>query len=113
MSISVDLIIPPETKHVVLPISNLIKIIVDSSFRRNVKYTIEDYVIGIIDVLKNYQSWNSYNGKINSDTLRKKYNEWCKLGIFEDAYKSSLEKYLKTTKITEELKYQWFILCFS
>ena len=98
------------------PISNLIKIIVDSvhklspfkdsSFRRNVKYTIEDYVIGIIDVLKNYQSWNSYNGKINSDTLRKKYNEWCKLGIFEDAYKSSLEKYLKTTKITEELKYQ-------
>jgi len=57
------------------PISNLIKIIVDSvhklspikdsSFRRNVKYTIEDYVIGIIDVLKNYQSWNSYNGKPN------------------------------------------------
>ena len=28
------------------------------------------------------------------------------MGIFEDAYKSSLKKYLKTKKITEKLKYQ-------
>lgn len=95
---------------------NLIKNIIDSVhklspikndfYKRNIKYTLEDYIIGILDVLKNYQSWNSYNGKVNGNTLRKKYNEWVKLGVFEDVYKSSLNKYLKNTKITEELKYQ-------
>lgn len=98
------------------PINNLIKIIIDSVhklspikndfYKRNVKYTLEDYIIGIIDVLKNYQSWNSYTGKVNGNTLRKKYNEWVKLGVFEDVYETSLKKYLKNTKITEELKYQ-------
>lgn len=103
-------------KLITKPINNLIKIIVDSvhklspfknqSYRRNVKYSIEDYVIGIIDVTKNHNSWNSYNGFIKGDTLRKKHNEWTKLGVYEDVYKNSLKKYLKTTKITEELKYQ-------
>lgn len=75
-------------------------------YKRNTKYSIKDYIIGIIDVVKNNTSWNSYNGLINGNTLRKKHNEWIKLGIYDHAYKNSLQKYLKTTKITEELKYQ-------
>jgi hypothetical protein len=67
---------------------------------------LEDYVIGIIDVAKNYTSWNSYSGLMNGNTLRLKFNEWTKLGVFEHAYENSLKKYSKTTKITEELKYQ-------
>lgn len=98
------------------PVMNLVKDIVDSVhylspiknqfFRRNVKYEIEDYVIGIIDVLKNNISWNSYNGLIQGNTLRKKHSEWTKLGIYEHVYKKSLNKYLKGTSITDELKYQ-------
>ena len=98
------------------PINNLINEIIESVkvlspykndfYKRNVKYSIKDYVIGIIDVIKNNTSWNSYSGNINGNTLRKKHNEWIKLGIYERSYKNSLKKYLKTTKITEELKYQ-------
>jgi hypothetical protein len=43
---------------------------------------------------------------MNGNTLRIKYNEWVNMGIFENAYKNSLKKYLKSTKKTEELKYQ-------
>ena len=38
----------------------------------NVKYTLDDYIFGIIDVLKKYTSWNGYNGKIKGDIFRKK-----------------------------------------
>ena len=48
----------------------------DPTFRRNVKYSTEDYCIGIIDVLKGSSSWNSYSGKIDGNTLRKKHKEW-------------------------------------
>jgi hypothetical protein len=98
------------------PTNNLINEIIESVrtlspykndfYKRNVKYSVEDYAIGIIDVVKNNISWNSYNGIIKGNTLRKKHNEWVKIGIYEDVYKKSLKKYLKTTKITEELKYQ-------
>lgn len=67
-------------------------------YRRNVKYSIEDYAIGIIDVLKHNTSWNSYNGIINGNTLRKKHIEWTKLGVYDDVYKRSLNKYLKNQK---------------
>jgi hypothetical protein len=103
-------------KLLIEPINNLINQIINSvqylspikneSYKRNVKYSLRDYVIGIIDVTKNYTSWNSYNGFVNKDTLRIKFNEWVKLGVFEHAYKNSLKKYIKTTKKTEELKYQ-------
>lgn len=98
------------------PIKNLIERIVetvqilspikDDFYKRNIKYTINDYAIGIIDVLKNNTSWNSYNGIMKGDTLRKKHSEWSKLGVYEYVYKNSLNKYLKKTKITEELKFQ-------
>lgn len=39
-------------------------------------------------------------------TLRKKHNEWIKLGIYDHVYENSLKEYLKTTNKTEELKYQ-------
>ena len=56
-------------------------------FSQHVTFTIEDYVIGIIDVPSNYVSWNSYNGVVNRDTLRKKHNEWTKFGVYYHAYK--------------------------
>lgn len=37
-------------------------------YKRNVKYSLKDYVIGIIDVVKNNTSWNSYNGIMNGNT---------------------------------------------
>ena len=48
----------------------------DDSYKRNVKYTIRDYAIGIFDVIKKYTSWKSYNNFMKGDTLRKKFNEW-------------------------------------
>jgi hypothetical protein len=56
--------------------------------------------------MKNNSSWNSYNGVINGNTLRKKHNEWVKLNIYEEVYEMSLNKYFKTVPKTEELKYQ-------
>lgn len=104
------------TKLLSEPINNLIKLLCDTVhilspikndyFKRNVKYSINDYAIGIIDVLRNNTSWNSYSGIINGNTLRKKHNEWIKLGIYERVYEDSLKKYMKTVPITEELKYQ-------
>lgn len=98
------------------PVNILIKEIVNSViylspikndfYKRNVKYTIEDYVIGIIDVVKNNISWNSYSGLVNGNTLRKKHNEWVKLGVYDFVYEKSLNKYSKTVPVTEELKYQ-------
>ncbi len=98
------------------PIKNSIKEIINSVqylspikndfYKRNIKYSIEDYVIGIIDVVKNNISWNSYNGIVNGNTLRKKHAEWTNLGVYEYAYEKSLGKYLKKVKLTEELKYQ-------
>ena len=40
----------------------------------NTKYSIKDYIIGIIDICKNNTSWNSYNGYMKGNTLRK--NKW-------------------------------------
>ena len=88
-----------EAVQILTPIKN-------DSYKRHAKFTIYDYVVGIIDVMKNYTSWNAYNGIIPGNTLRKKHSEWTKLGIYEAVHKSSLNKYLKTTKRTEELKYQ-------
>ena len=98
------------------PVEHVIKTIIDSvyyltpiknnSYKRHIKYTIEDYIIGIIDVLSNYVSWNKYNGFMKSDTLRKKHNEWTKLGVYDHAYKLLLEEHLKQNRKTEELKYQ-------
>jgi hypothetical protein len=73
---------------------------------RNKKYTLRDYAIGIIDVMKNNSSWNSYNCVINGNTLREKHNEWVKLNIYEEVYKTSLNKYFKQVPKTEELRYQ-------
>lgn len=75
-------------------------------YKRNVKYSLKDYIIGIIDVAKNNTSWNSYSGIINGNTLRKKHNEWIKLGIYDYVYENIFKKYLKTTPKTKELKFQ-------
>ena len=98
------------------PVQHVIKKITDSvhflspikndSYRRHVNFTIEDYITGIIDVLSNYVFWNKYNGFMKGDTLRKKHNEWTKLGVYDHAYKLLLEEHLKQNGKTEELKYQ-------
>src|ERR1700753_103303 len=88
-----------DSVHILSPIKN-------DYYKRNIKYKLEDYVIGIIDVLKNNTSWNSYNRFMNGNTLRKKHYEWIKVGVYDHVYKKSLNKYIKTTRITKELKYQ-------
>ena len=99
-----------------IPIKNVIDEIVktvqlispnkNSFYRRNVKYTTEDYAVGIIDVLRTSISWNRYSGLINGNTLRKKHNEWCNLNIYEHVYEKFFNKYINTVSFTEELKYQ-------
>lgn len=81
-------------------------LIKNSNYIRNQKYSLDDYIIGIIDVLRYNHSWNSYSGIINGNTLRKKHYEWIKLNIYEEVYKRSLNKYLKVVSKTEEFKYQ-------
>ena len=78
----------------------------DQNYARNKKYTLNDYIIGIIDVMRYNHSWNAYSGIVNGNTLRKKHNEWIKLGIYEQIYNRSINKYLKQTPKTEEFKYQ-------
>jgi hypothetical protein len=78
----------------------------NESYKRHVNYSINDYIIGIIDVLKTGVSWQNYNKVMKGDTLRKKHNEWVKLGIYDYAYKLLLEEYLKKQNKTEELKFQ-------
>jgi transposase len=78
----------------------------NDSYKHNQKYTIDEYILGIIDVCKNYSSWNSYTGFINGNTLRKKHNEWCKLNIYDDVYKNFLNKFLNKNTKTKEFKYQ-------
>jgi hypothetical protein len=77
-----------------------------NNYKRHVKYSLKDYAIGIIDVLKNNSSWNSYCGIINGNTLRKKHNEWTKMGVYDKLYKESVDKYLKNFGKTKELKLQ-------
>ena len=88
-----------DSVHILSPIKN-------DYYKRNVKYKLEDYVIGIIDVLKNNTSWDSYNRFMNGNTLQKKHYEWIKVEVYDHVYKKSLNKYMKTTKIAKELKYQ-------
>lgn len=75
-------------------------------YRRNVKYSIQDYAIGIIDVIKNSSSYNSYNGIIKGNTLRKKHAEWCKKGVYEMVYNNMLNEYFKKVPSSTSLKNQ-------
>lgn len=78
----------------------------NDKYCHRMKYTIEDYIIGIIQVLNNCISWNRYIGLIKGDTLRKKHNDWVKLGIYDHAYKNILNEFLTMEGKTNELKYQ-------
>ena len=80
--------------------------IINSSYRHNVKYSDEDYIKGIIDVLQSSAIWNCYSGAMNGNILRKKHSKWVKIGIYDHAYESILKKYFNKTSISEERKYQ-------
>ena len=77
----------------------------NSSYRRNCKHTLKDYIKGIIEVLHTNISWRSYKGPINGRILNNKHNEFVKLGIYDKLYEECLKKYLKKNK-TAKLKYQ-------
>src|ERR1700722_19292330 len=96
------------------PINNFINEITDSVhllnpikndfYKRNIKYSLKDYIIGIIDVLKNNTSWNSYNKIMNGNTLRKKHYEWIKYGsksaFYNKIYKRRKGEAFKGIKIS-------------
>lgn len=96
-------------------ISYLVKIINDcvtylspiknDFYKRNFNHSINDYALGIIDALKSSISWRSYSGPIKGDTLRKKHNEWNKLGVYDEVYNRTINTALKNNK-SKELKYQ-------
>jgi transposase len=69
------------------------------------KYSNEDYLRGILEVFYKYSCWRSYEGKIKWKTLNAKYNQWCKLNVFDTIHEQLLTKYLKKNK-TKKLKYQ-------
>ena len=62
-------------KNLIKPINDIVNEIVeivqllsplkDDSYKRNIKYTIRDYAIGIIDVIKNFFSWIIFYPKID------------------------------------------------
>ena len=68
-------------------------------YRRNIKYTTKDYIMGIIEVLSNNISWRKYNGKIDGRILNNKHNYYIKLDVYKNLYKSIKEKYLDRTKM--------------
>ena len=78
--------------------------IINSTYRHNIKYSDEDYIKEIIDVLESSAIWNRYNETINGNTLRKKHSKWVKLGIYNHVYKNILNKYFNKTNISEECK---------
>ena len=68
---------------------------INDDYRRNIKYTMSDYIMGIIEVLTNNVSWRKYNGKIDGRVLNNKHNYFVKIGVYEELYKTNLIKYLK------------------
>jgi hypothetical protein len=70
----------------------------NENYARNKKHTLEDYVMGIIEVLSNNVSWRKYNGKINGRILNNKHNEFVKMGVYKKLYKVNLKKYLRKNK---------------
>lgn len=45
----------------------------NQKYNHRQKYTIRDYIIGIIEVLSNNVSWRKYNGKIDGRTLNNRH----------------------------------------
>ena len=48
-----------------------------------------------IEVLTNNVSWRKYNGKIDGRVLNNKHNDFVKIGVYDELYKTNLIKYLK------------------
>jgi transposase len=70
----------------------------NQKYVHNKKYTTKDYIIGIIEVLSNNVSWRKYNGYINGRILNNKHNYYVKIGVYDELYKTNLDKYLKNKK---------------
>ena len=78
-------------------------IIVLDRNRRTPKYSNEYYLDNMICMLQDVVSWKALarvligkNTKLKSgheSTIRKKFNKWCKLGIFEKSYEGFIIMY--------------------
>lgn len=77
----------------------------DISYARNVKYTQNDFVEGIIDIINNNTYWNRYKGKVPGKYLNKKHGEYCKMGVYECLYMIIVMIYFKEAKFIK-LKHQ-------
>ena len=65
------------------------------------KYSIKDYICGIIEVISNNISWRKYNGKINGRVLNNKHNYYVKNRVYEKLFKTNLLR--KTSRKKYEL----------
>lgn len=61
----------------------------------NRKYTEKQFIEGILSVLVSGCFWTRYTGFVPGKQLNKRHNEYIKLGIYDQLYKSSVKKYLK------------------
>ena len=66
--------------------------------RKN-KHKLEVYIDTILRVLKTGISWNSINGYVKGDTIRKKFIKWSKMNIFNKIYLKLKDNYLKNNSI--------------
>ena len=76
----------------------------DKKFSHNRKYTEEDYVCCIIEVISNNISWRKYNGKINGRTLNNKHNYYIKIGVYDKLFITIKNEYYNDPKKKEESK---------
>jgi hypothetical protein len=77
----------------------------DLQFVHHKKYTTNDFVNGIFDMIDNGSYWNRYKGLISGKYLNRKHNEYCKLGVYHCLYRLVLLNYFSTHKFNK-LQYQ-------
>ena len=70
----------------------------NENYIRNKKYSLDQYIMGIIEILSNNISWRKYNGQIDGRVLNNKHNEFVKLGVYKDLYRINLKKYLRKSR---------------
>lgn len=83
----------------------LMKVIIDkvkpkknNNYSKNVKYTEEDFINGIIEILGNSTYWSRYKGKVSGKYLNKIHNNYAKWGVYYFLWKIETMCYLEKDK---------------
>ena len=85
---------------------------VDNSHCHNTKYSLEDIIDGIIEIIRNCSYWARYNGTVPGKYLNSHHNQFSKLGVYDCLYYILLREYFAKDKFGK-LKYQAIDTTFS